>query len=99
MLSHHEWKLVYTAVRKAQKRLHEEDLSYAAEYEEYHHILNKLYSLAYSEGYDASTTIPGKQISSDIQQKENPFAKWLKHEPRPPLSEAEKQRLRDGGFL
>lgn len=51
-LSHHEWKLVYTAVRKAQKRLNYESLSYSAEYEEYHHILNKLYSFAYSETYD-----------------------------------------------
>lgn len=64
-LSHHEWKLVYTAVRKAQKQLNYDSLSYASEYEEYHHILNKLYPLAYSETYDASTSIPGKPIPND----------------------------------
>ncbi len=99
-LSHHEWKLVYTAVRKAQKRLNYDHLSYAAEYEEYHHILNKLYPLAYSESYDDSTSIPGKPISSDAQRINDRIQGFINPEPyRPQLSEAEEQRLRDGGFL
>jgi len=100
MLSHHEWKLVYTAVRKAQKQLNYEDLSYAGEYEEYHHILNKLYTLAYSEGYDQSTSIPGKQVSADVLQQKNPFDGFINPiSGNRPLNEAELTRLYEGGFL
>lgn len=50
-MNHHQWKLVFNAVRKAQKELDWESLSYSEEYEEYHHILNELYPLAYDESY------------------------------------------------
>ena len=65
-LNHHQWMIVFNAVRKAQKALDYDSANYTEEYVEYHHILNQLYPLAYTESYlDASTSIPGKPIPND----------------------------------
>ena len=51
MLSHHQWKLVFNAVRQQQKHLDPNDLNYSGQYQEYHTILDKLYPIAYNESY------------------------------------------------
>ena len=48
--NHHQWKLVFTAVRKAQIN----SITDGKEYQEYNEILDKLYPLAYSEQYERS---------------------------------------------
>lgn len=75
-LNHHQWKMVFDAVRKAQKSLNYDSANYTEEYVEYHHILDQLYPLAYTESYDESTSIPGKPIVNDdeynaIRQRED----------------------------
>ena len=44
---HHQWKLIFSAVRK-QQQLQVTDSKW---YKEYDEILNKLYPVAYSENY------------------------------------------------
>ena len=51
MLSHHQWKLIFNAVRQQQKHLDPDDLNYSGQYQEYHTILDKLYPIAYNESY------------------------------------------------
>ncbi len=46
-LSHHQWKLIFSAVRKAQQR----EVVSSKFYEEYNEILNEIYPIAYSETY------------------------------------------------
>ena len=44
---HHQWKLIFTAVRKQQQL----QVIGSKWYKEYDEILNKLYPVAYSENY------------------------------------------------
>ena len=46
-LNHHQWKLVFDAVRKQQVN----SIVDGSDYKEYDEILNKLWDLAYSETY------------------------------------------------
>ena len=46
-LNHHQWKLVYGAVRKQQVN----SIVDGSSYKEYDEILNELWDLAYSETY------------------------------------------------
>ena len=46
-LNHHQWKLIYNAVRKQQKH----EMCGSKWYDEYTEVLNHLYPLAYSESY------------------------------------------------
>jgi len=46
-LSHHQWKLIFDAVRKQQVN----QIVSSKFYEEYNEILNEIYPLAYSETY------------------------------------------------
>jgi hypothetical protein len=46
-LNHHQWKLVFDAVRKQQVN----SIVDGSSYKEYDEILNKLWDLAYSETY------------------------------------------------
>ena len=46
-LSHHQWKLIFDAVRKAQQR----EVVSSKFYEEYNEILNEIFMAAYSETY------------------------------------------------
>lgn len=50
-LNHHQWKLVFNAVRKQQHR-HLPDSNW---YREHTIILNEIYDLAFSESYSALT--------------------------------------------
>lgn len=50
--NHHQWKTIFTAVRK-QQQLQVVDSKW---YKEYDEILNKLYPVAYSENYLDSPT-------------------------------------------
>ena len=43
----HQWKLIFSAVRKQQQK----DIVSSKWYKEYDEILNKIYPLAYSETY------------------------------------------------
>ena len=45
--NHHQWKLVFDAVRKRQQS----EVVSSKWYNEYDEILNKIYHLAYSENY------------------------------------------------
>lgn len=44
---HHQWKLIFTAVRRAQLN----SITDGKEYKEYEKILDQLYPLAYREQY------------------------------------------------
>jgi hypothetical protein len=46
-LNHHQWKLIYNAVRKQQKH----EMCGSKWYDEYTEVLNHLYPMAYSESY------------------------------------------------
>ena len=46
-LNHHQWKLVFDAVRKQQVN----SIVDGSDYKEYDEIVNKLWDLAYSETY------------------------------------------------
>ena len=46
-LNHHQWKLVFDAVRKQQVN----SIVDGSDYKEYDEILNELWNLAYSETY------------------------------------------------
>jgi|TARA_A100001515_G_C4441397_1_gene167090 hypothetical protein len=46
-LSHHQWKLIFSAVRKAQQR----EVVSSKFYEEYNEILNEIFMIAHSETY------------------------------------------------
>ena len=44
---HHQWKLIFSAIRKQQQL----QVTSSKWYKEYDEILNKLYPVAYSENY------------------------------------------------
>ena len=46
-LTHHEWKLIFSAVRKQQLN----SITDGKEYKELNSILDKIYDLAYTETY------------------------------------------------
>jgi hypothetical protein len=46
-LTHHQWKLIFSAVRKEQQR----QVVSSKYYEEYDEILNSIFDLAHSETY------------------------------------------------
>ena len=48
MLSHHQWKLVFNAVRQQQKHLDPNDLNYSGQYANLHTIISKLLPLTYT---------------------------------------------------
>ena len=50
-LNHHQWKLIFTAVRKYQKEHPKSVPCYGEMYDELSEILDVLYPYAYSESY------------------------------------------------
>lgn len=67
-LNHHQWKLIYTAVRKQQKH----EMCGSKWYDEYTEVLNELYDLAYSETYIEKYTEATPEDWTDFWESDGP---------------------------